>query len=451
MTDVRKAIAGWVVLVVLLVAPAIWNGFPLVFYDTAGYLGNFRYPASPPFYTAWVVVTSLRTWPELVVLAQGLATAVFLITVFSVVVPAARRRTRYATVLAIVAVLPGQLPWLVSWLMPDFLAGIAFLSVIVLMLFWNGAPRLQKALLASFVLFGCLVATANVALCAMLCAVCFVLRAWVAGQALWKGRVVLPAAAVGSCVIFAILLMMAANMVRLGKAEYSPVTGTMTFARLADVGLAQPQMPALCARKRYPICAFLPELARHHRHEQNFLWDGLADRTDAFGAGNADYAELGRQIIAADPVGYMREGLADGLALAAHPTLDEPEYEELRPQGADWGAGQRLTPRMAATLDRLSAARQQHRTLLAAYAGRFYRGATFLSYVLLALLSWRSGRKGDRAGAALGLATFAAIGLEIVLHGLLVGPYPRYHTKVSWLGWVVVVALVARWRRRAPA
>src|SRR5215208_4691580 len=122
------------VAVLLLLAPALWNGFPLLQYDTGGYLARWYeghleesrstvyglylvLTARPDFWPAVAIHSLVTVWVLWLTLrAQALATPLVLIVT--------------AAVLAIAT----SLSWLVSTLLTDIFAGVSVLALYLVVL-----------------------------------------------------------------------------------------------------------------------------------------------------------------------------------------------------------------------------------------------------------------------------------------------------------------------------
>ncbi len=119
----------------LLLAPAIWNGFPLLQYDTGGYLARW-YERTLVLSRAVVYGLILNAgaplafWPVLVVQAA------LTVWVIALVLRAHGLGGRPLLLLGIVAVLSvfTTLPWLTSILLTDIFAGLGVLALYLLLL-----------------------------------------------------------------------------------------------------------------------------------------------------------------------------------------------------------------------------------------------------------------------------------------------------------------------------
>jgi hypothetical protein len=154
MTRNIAQIASRLAAMLVLLLPAFWNGFPLLEYDTGGYLARWfegtLVPSRSTTYGLFLVAGSpLDFWP--VVILQA-AAAVWII---GVMLKIYRPDVHPAGLLAIVAALAATtaLPWLVSELLTDVFSGLAVLAFHALV--WHGyriEPR-QRAALVVFIAF----------------------------------------------------------------------------------------------------------------------------------------------------------------------------------------------------------------------------------------------------------------------------------------------------------
>ena len=130
----------------LLLWPAFWNGYPLVFSDTGTYLSQAieHYVGwdRPVFYSLFLLPLhlTLTTWPAIAV--QALLVAHVLHLVRRTLLPEAS--VWWLLPLAGAMALASSLPWFVSQLMPDVFTGVLVL-VLALLIFAPNACRAANA------------------------------------------------------------------------------------------------------------------------------------------------------------------------------------------------------------------------------------------------------------------------------------------------------------------
>ncbi len=439
-----EAGSGWarpshvLLLAVISLYPAIWNGYPLLFSDSGAYLGTHRTIGAPPFYWLFIKITSLGSQLFLTIAVQALISAT--VVLMALRIAGGIEQLRYLLLLALAVLLLNQMPFLVSWIMPDFLTGLGIAAICLLMLIPERLGLWQMLFMAGVACLAIVTTVANAPLFLGLVIVCIAARWLVMRKApAWKATLLTSVMLVASC-----LAIIAANKVIHKRAVLSPASAALTFSRLADTDIAQPVVEDVCKSEGYAVCGYLDSLANPVRGRQDFLWYGVADVTDAFSATRDEYAELNAEVLRRRWRDVLREGLLDTGRLFLKPTLGHPETFELtsyleRGSVAIW-----LSVKLPGDGPRFSAARQQTGELIAIFPTRFFAASTAISYTALLLLIVLAWRRDDRTAAALGLALVAAIFGQLLLHAMLVGPYPRYHVKVGWLGWLFCAIIWAR-------
>jgi hypothetical protein len=134
----------------LLLWPALYNGYPLVYSDTGTYLLSSvtlqSFPDRPIGYGIFIRIFGWQatTWP--VIVAQGLI--IYCITLRVTRLFFIRCRLFHLTILAFLAGI-SSLPWYAAQLMPDVFAGILILAIY---LFFYDADNLKKRLVYGLVI-----------------------------------------------------------------------------------------------------------------------------------------------------------------------------------------------------------------------------------------------------------------------------------------------------------
>src|SRR5262245_49068914 len=129
-THMIARLAGILAAVLILLAPALWNGFPLLQYDTGGYFarwyeGTLEESRSTVYSLFLHFLSRPNFWP--VVVVQTLFTVWILWLVLRSHGLGGRARILPITVAAL-SILTA-LPWLTSQLITDILAGLAVLAL----------------------------------------------------------------------------------------------------------------------------------------------------------------------------------------------------------------------------------------------------------------------------------------------------------------------------------
>lgn len=260
MSDVRVSIGTWataiaaMILAVLL--PALWNGFPLIFPDTGGYLerpilgtlengraaiyGLFLYAGIPlAFWPNVILQAALMVWLLLLTMrAQGLGGRPWL-------------------ALAIVTMLcvATGLPWFAGLLMPDILFPAAVLALSLLAFQANQLSRWESVGLAVLIALAIPSHMAAAGLCAGV-----IVALWVLSRlprlGMPKPRVTVAAVAVAT----GILLCPVSNYAITGQFAFTPGGTGFLFGRLVDDGIIERYLDERCPDPALRLCAFKDEL-----------------------------------------------------------------------------------------------------------------------------------------------------------------------------------------------
>ena len=126
--------AALLIAMLFLLAPALWNGFPLLFFDSGSYLARpFDGSLSPGRSMVYGLVLASGSfanfWPVVIVQA---ALSVWVIALVLRAHGFAGRPLLLVTLTAVLAAAT-SLPWLAGQLMPDLFSGLAVLALYLLL------------------------------------------------------------------------------------------------------------------------------------------------------------------------------------------------------------------------------------------------------------------------------------------------------------------------------
>ena len=166
----------------LLIAPAIWNGYPLLQYDTGGYLARW--------YEGYLVPSRSTVFGLYLHFGQGSyfwinlgiqALATLWILQLTLKVFGMRTPFRIAAIsLALIATT--ALPWLASMLLTDIFAGLAVLSLFLLVVHGDKISSIEKWLLFAFTSFAAATHSATLGVLLGLCCAGWMVRPWLAAR-----------------------------------------------------------------------------------------------------------------------------------------------------------------------------------------------------------------------------------------------------------------------------
>jgi len=243
-------------MVVALMTPALWNGFPLIFPDTGGYLtrpiegtlgmgrsalyGLFLYAGVPFAFwsnaiaqaalTAWLIVLTMR--------AQGLGGRPWL-------------------ALGIVAMLTvgTSLPWFAGQLMPDILFPAAVLALYLLAFHAGQHAMWERFALAAVIVVAIPSHMAAAGMCVAVIAALWLLPR-IKQFALPKPRLWFAAGAVAAGVALCPL----SNLAITGSFGFTPGGSSFLFGRLIEDGIVARYLNERCPDPSLRLCAYKADL-----------------------------------------------------------------------------------------------------------------------------------------------------------------------------------------------
>jgi len=436
--------ATWFAATLLLVWPAAWNGYPLIFADTGTYLGQtllgYLGWDRPPFYSTFLYLTHWKVTLWLPVLVQAAILAHLLGLVLRVQGLGGEGILLLAA--AALTVLT-SLPWFVAQLMPDCFTGVVVVSL------WLLGFR-AAALRASERLWLLLLATGAVAIhqshlplalgLGLGGSVLLLLgRGWRIAR-VGAARMLVPS-------VLAALAMLTVNAAGHGRASLSPFGSVFFATRLIYDGPGMDYLRRACPEAGYRICPILDRLSPFHNaflwHPESPLYHVLkgpkawAPEAAAIISGTLHEAPVAvaRAMLENAVRQFCRFGTGDGLE--AWPGIPGPE-----PLIASFFPHE---------LEGFQTSRQE-RGLLAEDAqalSPLHVAVAVAGLVALVLLLLLKGRRLGLPSAAFGLFVLAAAVGNATIAGGLSGPAERYQARIAWLFAFAPSVLVAPALRRS--
>jgi hypothetical protein len=244
--------------VTILIAPAIWNHFPLLQYDTGGYLARwYEGTLVPSRAVVYGLILNLGVplsfWP--VLLAQSALT----VWIIALVLRVHGFGGRPWLMLGVVATLSvfTTLPWLTAILLTDIFCGLGVLALYLLLM--RSADLSGRERIGLIVL--CAVASATHS------ATLAVLIALMAPAALLclADRKRMPPAALGRGVIALVLgavMVFAANYAVAKRLAWTPGGFALSFGRMLQDGIVNKYLDEYCPDATLRLCAYKDELPR---------------------------------------------------------------------------------------------------------------------------------------------------------------------------------------------
>lgn len=266
----RASPLSWVLasaaMLLALAAPALWNGFPIIFPDTGGYLtrpleGVLDLGRSALYGVFLLAGMPLAFWPVVAVQAAAAAWVIVLLL----------RTQGYGgrpwLAFGIVAVLSivSSLPWIAGQLLPDILFPVAVLALYLLIFAAVRLSRWEQVVLAALIAFAIASHMAAAGLCVGLAAVI-----WLLGQIRPLGLPAPRLGVAGTAIAAGILLCPVSNWAITGTFAFTPGGISFVFGRLIEDGIVGRYLNDRCPTPAIHLCDYqhsLPEDA------DGWLWD----------------------------------------------------------------------------------------------------------------------------------------------------------------------------------
>jgi len=430
---VTSAIATAVV-ALLLIAPAIWNGYPLLQYDTGGYLarwyegylvpsrstvyGLYLHLGESTFFWANLVFQSIVTlWVmHLVLRAMGMA-----------------KSLRLATI-GLVLLLTTALPWLSSMLITDIFAGLAVLALFLLVAHGDKLSTIEKVLLFAFTAFAAATHSATFGVLFGLCVAGWIIRPF-------AGRRLSIAGLIQGCAAVAVsaTLLLAANYALSGQLAWTPGGPGVSFGRMMQDGIVARYLNDHCDKIKLKLCPYRNELPPT---ADDFLWanDSIFNKLGRFEGMDDEMGFIALHSLAAYPL-WQAEA-----AIAATAT-------QLRMVGTGEGTNgwiphtygiiERYLPNQVSMM---RAAHQQHWDINFAAINRVHIPIALISMALLLVIVARSlwRRHLDDLSLLAATVSLALLG-NAFLCGVISGPHDRYGARMVWIATFVVLIALERY------
>jgi hypothetical protein len=413
---------------VLLIAPAIWNGFPLLQYDTGGYLARwFEGTLVPSRAVAYGLMLTagapLAFWP-VIILQAALTVWVIALTLRSHGFGQALPLVVTIALLSLIS----TLPWLTAILLTDIFCGLGVLGFYLLVMQGEKFAVRERVGLIGVIAVSAATHSATLAVLLVLGA-CAIL--------LWRiGRVQFShlangilALAIGAAMVFT------ANVIVAGQLTWTPGGFALSFGRMLQDGIVKRYLDDHCPDPKLQLCAYK---------------DRLPDDADVWFWGSPLFDRLGRfagldaemQTIA---LGSLLEYPLLQIQTAAIATIKQL-YSVHTGEGVvdstwhTYGIIENYTPQLVPAMQ---SARQQRGELSFVAINYLQYPAALIAMAFLPVIGLLASRK--RLPRYLGeFAATCALALvaNAFVCGTLSNPHDRYGARLIWVAvFASVVAL----------
>jgi hypothetical protein len=429
---VAASVAATTVLFVLI-SPALWNGYPLLQYDTGGYIARwyegYLVPSRSTVFGLFLNFgEETHFWINIKL--QALATLWIVGAVMRVFGVA--RPIQIAMMGAALSIATA-LPFLTSLLLTDIFAGLSVLSLFLLVVHGEKFGNIERAAMLVFTAFAAATHNATLAMLSGLCG-----AAWLGRRYLFSEWIPFDGAVRGSVsVVAGAMMLLAANFIIAGKVAWTPGGYGIAFSRILQDGIVARYLNDNCAIERLKLCP--------HRN-------ALPVSGDAFLWGKSVFNQLGRwdglgdemrHIVLRSLVAYPGHHLAAAIGSALRQLTMVATGEGVH---SDLMHTHRIIEKYLPHQTAFMQTSRQHRGDLSftgfngihvpvAY-GSMLMIASFLGYAI-----WR--RKVDDFALLTGTVTLALLGNAFIC-GALSGPHDRYGARIAWIATFAVLLILMR-------
>jgi hypothetical protein len=435
---------GLAILSLMFLSVAIWNGFPLIFYDTGAYvlegLGHVFLVERAPVYAEFLFLTGARfsLWP--VVIVQALMTSYLILEVARAEVPGLTLRG--LTVIGALLSLFTGIAWYAGQVEPDIFTPMMVLGCWLLLFrsgrLGNAARRWVTGLTALAVASH----PSHLGLLAGLVIVAVLLKLAMR----WRPALPRPDLKRGLIVLATSLaLIVAGNFVLTGKLFLSKSGSVFLFARLMQDGIIQRLMDDTCppaGTEKWRLCNFKNRLPKS---ANAWLWGERSGFRALGGFTNERQQQEDRRIILETikryPATHLRAAANDSLlqflqfktgdGIEPQMSIQERPFRRVIPE------------QIPAYLE----ARQQRNLIRFKTLNLIHVPAGAMSLLgLLLLLQHAVLRRAWERASLPALVLLGLIG-NAVICGTFSNPHDRYQSRIIWLPSLVLLLAVTRDRR----
>lgn len=408
----------------ILLAPALWNGFPLLQWDTGGYLARpfegYLVPSRSTVYGLFLAAgIPFDFWPMIV--AQA-AVTLWIVTLTMRTLGLGKRPFWFLSVVTILAVVT-TLPWIAAVLITDIFTGLSVLALHLLLFADSDLRRFERAGLVLLIAFAAATHSATLAvllglgLAALLCRL--VRRDFVSAAGLARG---------GGAFVLGAALLLTANFALSGRVAWTPGGFGILFGRMLQDGIVARYLDEHCPDPRLRLCPYRAELPRD---ADLFLWgpsEGVFNRLGRF----TGFGDEMQTIVLESLKDYPLLQAKAALAATVSQLVSVRSGEGVLPTiWHTYGIMERYTP---SVVPAMRAARQHDSKIDFDTLNRLHVPVALASMALLPaiiLLGWRRRRFADLGLLAASVAL--AILANAVVCGTLADPHDRYGARIVWV------------------
>lgn len=416
----------------MLIAPALWNGYPLLQWDTGGYLARwyegYLVPSRSTVFGVYLHFGEDSSfWINLGI--QALATLWILQLTLRVL--GAVRPLRLLA-MSIALILTTALPWLASTLLTDIFAGLSVLSLFILGLHGDKISGIERLSLFGFTAFASATHSATLGVLLGLCC-----AGWIARPFLRK-RIAMSGLVQGSLTIVAgSIMLLSANFALSGQFAWTPGGYGVAFGRMLQDGIVTRYLQDHCPQAKLKLCPYRNELPAT---ADEFLWGhSMFDTLGRFKGMNDEMGFIVTHSLAEYPLRQIEAAIAAAAQQLVHVATGEGTNGWIP---HTYGIIERYIP---AQLAPMRGAHQQHWDIDYAAINWIHIPVALVSilvvFAMFGRTIWR--RRLDDLTMLSATVSLAILGNAFIC-GVISGPHDRYGARMAWIATFVVLISAVR-------
>lgn len=238
----------------MLLAPAIYNGFPLINSDTGSYIRHafdFQVPADrSPFYGVYVGISSLWSSLWFTISAQAIIVAFLLYRLYCMLSGQQQVNMTGFFIASIMICIGTQAGWITSFAMPDVFASILLMASL-LFLFDRNAGKVVRFLYISIIFIAIAVHNSHYLIFFIFTVVLLITSYIIKAK---KTRKLLYTLL--SVCLLNMLVLASLNFVKGFGFTLSSGSHVFMMAKLAETGILKDYLEHNCDKKQYKLCAY---------------------------------------------------------------------------------------------------------------------------------------------------------------------------------------------------
>ena len=414
-------------LIPLTLSVALWNGFPIIFYDTGAYLleglGREFLAERSPVYSLFLDYGGAGASLWFIAVIQAAATAFVMVETARAVAPNLGLGAFLGACVALV-LLTG-LPWYVGQIEPDCFAALAALSIYLLAFYAPTFAGWRCWLLMAIATFSMAVHPSHLLLGGTLVAAACVYRgASIAARSRIWPRVEIARSL--ACCVLGLCLIVASNFELTGQIFVSRAGPAFIIARLLQDRIVMRLLDDTCPGAHYRLCTFKDALPRT---ADQWLWGRGSPfrRMGRFTGTGPESTRIIWDTLEHYPLLQARAAVAD----ASRQLVTFKTGDQIEPQ--EWILSKPLGRFIPDQLGAYLAARQQKGEIDFRPINDLHVPFAWLSLLGLVLaLVWAVRRRRKENLLFLGYVVLA-LTANATICGALSNPHDRYQSRLVWL------------------